>query len=99
MSTLLIFLLGAPLLLLGIAPAAALWRRRGEKRTVHRRAPAPPLIMPTAEETAASIERFRDAVRRFRETEAAWESERIRALTGHDGGGILRRRRPRRTSR
>ena len=68
-------------------------RRRAKSRR------PPPMVVPSAEETAAVIERFREAVHRFKQTEFAWEMERIRALTERDSRGILRRRHLRRTSR
>ena len=82
------FILVLPLTLLMIAPLESAWRRRGElKRKPVPRRRSPPLAIPSADETAASIERFKSAVRRFEWAESKWE-----ALTETASGAILRRR-------
>lgn len=55
-----------PIAFLAVPPALAAWRRRGETRRgfTPRQRPAAKLVIPPADETAASVERFHAAVRR-----------------------------------
>ena len=81
------FILVLPLTLLVVPPLELAWRRRHEaKRQFLPRRTAMPMIVPSADETAASIERFQTAVRRFQGAESKWE-----ALTETASGAILRR--------
>lgn len=54
-----------PIAFLAVPPAVSAWRRRHEMRRVF---PGPrsaeKLVIPSADETAASVERFHEAVRR-----------------------------------
>ena len=81
------FVLMLPLTFLIVRPLESAWRRRHEPRKGLSPRRAAPLTIPSADETAASIERFKAAVRRFYQ-----EESKFRALTETASGAILRRR-------
>ncbi|MDD5303143.1 MAG: hypothetical protein PHS14_08535 [Elusimicrobia bacterium] len=53
-----------PIGLMVMPPALSAWRRRHEVRRGFKPRPGEKLVMPSANETAASVERFHEAVRR-----------------------------------
>jgi len=55
-----------PIAFLAVPPAVSAWRRRHETRRGFKpkRRKAEKLVIPSADETAASVERFHEAVRR-----------------------------------
>lgn len=63
MEALLVLLL-MPIAFMAVRPAVSAWRRRHETRAGFKPRPAEKLVLPTAGETAAAVERFHAAVRR-----------------------------------
>jgi hypothetical protein len=53
-----------PIAYLAVPPALSAWRRRLEVRRGFKPRPAEKLVIPAADETAATIERFHEALRR-----------------------------------